>query len=51
MKKFEYTLKWKPDIFQMNSLGQNGWELVCVRTDDYYLFKRELAGKTDNTIC
>ena len=51
MKKFEYCIEYSPDWKTLNELGQKGWELVCVKPSDYYLFKRELVGETNNTIC
>lgn len=51
MKKFEYYIEYLPDWKTLNELGQKGWELVCVKHNDYYLFKREIIGETDNNIC
>ena len=51
MKKFEYYIEYFPDWKKLNELGQKGWELVCVKPNDYYLFKREIMSETDNNIC
>ena len=51
MKKFEYYTEYFPDWKKLNELGQKGWELVCVKPNDYYIFKREIIDKTDYTIC
>ena len=51
MKKFEYYIGYLPDWKTLNELGQKGWELVCVKPNDYYFFKREIIDETDNSIC
>lgn len=52
MKKFEYKRVLLPELYELNELGEQGWELVYVRDDDmYFYFKREIIGKTDNNIC
>ena len=51
MKKFEYYVGYFPGWERLNELWQKGWELVCVKTNNYYIFKREITDETDNTIC
>ena len=51
MKKFEYYIEHFPDWKTLNELGKKGWELICVKPNDYYVFKREIISETDNNIC
>jgi hypothetical protein len=41
MKKYEYLARPSLSQDDLNKLGQDGWELVCVN-GSLYIFKREL---------
>lgn len=46
MQKWEYRIIDNPannkqgTQITLNGLGAEGWELVCVTSDDWYIFKR-----------
>ena len=42
MKKFEYTSRVNPKTNDLNELGLNGWELVCISPSGVFYFKREI---------
>jgi hypothetical protein len=42
MKKFEYLARPLLSQDDLNILGQDGWELVCVN-GNIYIFKREIV--------
>ena len=48
MKKYEYLARPLLSQDDLNKLGQDGWELVCVN-GTVYIFKREIVEpKTKN---
>lgn len=51
MKKFEYRKLFIPALSDLNELGEYGWELVCVCDNKYFIFKKEIINKMDDTIC
>jgi hypothetical protein len=42
MKKYEYLTRPLLSNDDLNTLGQEGWELVCV-SGHLYIFKREIV--------
>ena len=50
MKKFEYKqLKRTVDFEYLNELGNEGWELVAIQGDFYFL-KREISVVSDKQL-
>jgi transposase len=57
MKRFEYIIARDITPLQLERIGLNGWELVCVVERDLersarfmqYFFKRELANSEEET--
>ena len=50
MKKFEYKqLKRAVDFEYLNELGNEGWELVAIQGDFYFL-KREISVVSDKQL-
>ena len=48
MKKYEYLARPLLTQDHLNTLGQDGWDLVCVN-QNIYIFKREIVEpKTKN---
>jgi len=50
-KKYEYTISFSDDLYQLNKMGSQGWELVAVTHRNGYearcYFKRELSTRID----
>lgn len=39
--KFEYKMESSISIEDMNKLGEEGWELIYIKFEDYFYFKRK----------
>ena len=48
MKKWEYLERKNPKDEEFNRLGNEGWELVAIQYDEYFIFKRELIEEINN---
>jgi len=48
MKKFDYIKYFKPEIYELKTLGSQGWELVAIDEYNYYIFKKEIEENISN---
>ena len=40
--KWEYLERCNPSIKVLNELGEQGWELVAINPNNWYIFKRQI---------
>lgn len=44
--RFEYCRRHNPTLVEMNELGLEGWKLVAIEGNNFYLFIRGLLNGT-----
>ena len=42
MDKWEYLYAYITNLFELNELGQKGWELCAINERNTYIFKRKI---------